>query len=106
MAVQLEGEATLTSEDQCCRLGLRHGARGISGAWTLVDPQILWMDEIRSHHFETVVDSIVCWYLQGNHYPRVSWVQDFVHPQCGTTFNKVQPPEIAVSFDSEGFGLD
>ena len=28
---------------------------------------ILWMDEIRSHHFETMVETIVCWFLQGNH---------------------------------------
>ena len=38
---------------------------------------LLWMDEIL-HHLE----SILCWYLQGNHPSRVSEVvQDFVHPQ-------------------------
>ena len=44
------------------------------------EPNILWMDGIRSHHFETMVETTVCWYLQGNH-PRISLVQDFVHPQ-------------------------
>ena len=29
-------------------------------------------------------ETIVCWYLQGNHHSRVSWVvQDIVHPQYG-----------------------
>ena len=26
---------------------------------------ILWMDKIRSHQFETMVETTVCWYLQG-----------------------------------------
>ena len=25
---------------------------------------ILWMDEIRSHHLETMVETIICWYLR------------------------------------------
>ena len=33
---------------------------------------LLWMDEIRSHHFETMVELIVGWYLQGNHHSKVS----------------------------------
>ena len=36
-----------------------------------------------------VLETIVCWYLQGNHHSRVSQVvQDFVHPQ----FKFYQPP--------------
>ena len=31
------------------------------------------MDEIL-HHFETMVETIVSWYLQGHHHSRVSWV--------------------------------
>ena len=27
----------------------------------------LWMDEIPSRHCETMVETMVCWYLQGNH---------------------------------------
>ena len=43
---------------------------------------ILWMDKIL-HHFETMVETVVCWYLQGNHHSRVSrWCEmDFVHPR-------------------------
>ena len=26
---------------------------------------VMWIDEIRSHHFETMVDIIACWYLWG-----------------------------------------
>ena len=41
---------------------------------------ILWMDEFL-YHFETMVDTIICWHVQGNHV-RVSerWCEmDFVH---------------------------
>ena len=34
----------------------------------------LWMDEIRWHHFKTMVGTIVCWYLRGNHPSMVSQV--------------------------------
>ena len=35
-----------------------------------------------SHHFETMVEPIVCWYLQGKRSFQVpEVVQDFVHPQ-------------------------
>ena len=27
-----------------------------------------------SHHFETMVETIACWYLPGDHHSRVSWV--------------------------------
>ena len=44
---------------------------------------ILWMDEIL-HHLETMVETIVCWYLQGNQQKPgfLRWCEmDFVHPQ-------------------------
>ena len=43
---------------------------------------ILWMDEIL-HHFETMVETLVCWYLQGNRIipAFLRWCEmDFVHP--------------------------
>ena len=49
---------------------------------------------------ETMVETIVCWYLQGNHHSRVSWaVQDFVHPQYGEVeFRFVALPLAYLSF--------
>ena len=39
------------------------------------------MDEIPSHHFETIMQTCVLWHLQRNHRSRVSQaVQDFVRP--------------------------
>ena len=45
---------------------------------------MLWTDEIQ-HHLETMFETIVCWYLQGNHQkPGLlrRCEMDFVHPQC------------------------
>ena len=45
--------------------------------------EIQWMDDIL-HHFETMVETIVSWYLQENHPTRLSprWCEmDSVHPQ-------------------------
>ena len=53
-------------------------ARGASNPTASLGRDILWMDEIRSH-FETMVETIVCWFFTGES----SLVQDFVHPQWG-----------------------
>ena len=46
-------------------------------AWSHLH-ELPWMDKIRSH-LETMIETIVCWYLQGMHHSRVSWVvRDFV----------------------------
>ena len=37
----------------------------------------------KPHHFKTMVETIVRWYLQGNHHSVVCQVMDFVHPQYG-----------------------
>ena len=41
----------------------------------------------RPHHFKTMVETTVCWYLQGNHHSMISQVmQDFVHAQYECLF--------------------
>ena len=34
-------------------------------------PAELWMDKIRSRHFETIGHEMVRWFLRGNHHSRV-----------------------------------
>ena len=43
---------------------LRVGRIEVGEVWGC--PSILWMDEIM-HHCETMVETMVCWYLRGSH---------------------------------------
>ena len=75
-AREREGERSGESiQSHACRISFEPGFN--LGVLNTVDGC-----EIRSHNFETMVETNVCWYFQGNHHSRVFWVvQDFVHPQ-------------------------
>ena len=61
--------------------GPRPGERSQFGTCRIaLGREMLWMDEIRSHHLETMVETIVDWQLQRGHHSWVSSVvQGFVH---------------------------
>ena len=60
---------------------------------------LLWMDKIRSHQIKTMVETVVCWYLQGNHYPMalIWWCDmDFVqiHSRSSLPGEKCARPRV------------
>ena len=52
---------------------------------------LLWTDGILSHHFETMVETFVGWYLLRNHHPRLSerWCRNaFMHSSLNQARNR------------------